>query len=402
MATLKKDETGLWTVSSCKEWDSDKKLKTTLLFHRGVHVGIQSWWRPIKATAGMEQFTVALNDVSENDDDDQVNPQAIALTSDLNIQTQTFEHNLLSIVPQDCFLTTIPLAMSSVGDTFVTIFGDQSHFLIGITRKRKLLVTYSLARKEGVSLTGFLGRIKRTWELKCPDVSFPDKMCVLGDPQQISDSLVGQSVVYIDTIPHAKKNLIAIGSALAQEGAELPSFVKETDSAQFRTIRTWLYGVSLGLILLGVLSILGLGGINFWYSHKKNAYEAEYQKVIANNKEINKLLKRTDNLAETIMRLEETFSRQTLWGKFFLAVANERPENLYFERIGTEPIAGKDMAVRVAITGWTSQESSVTKFIGKLQEMSYVTEITLSSLERNKKKRTVFGYKILCTLLLNG
>ena len=82
-------------------------------------------------------------------------------------------------------------------------------------------------------------------------------------------------------------------------------------------------------------------------------------------------------------------------------ITSGRPDNLYFERLASEPVKDKENVINIALGGWTENESSVTEFISVLQELPYVTQITLSSMERDKKKSSVYLFKILCTLLLN-
>lgn len=403
MAAMRSNEPNVWKLAKYTEWESHNLLRRILLFHRGVYFGIKSWQKPRGSEINVDSTTIIEQDTSGAlKDDGQRAFDIITNDTSLDIHREALSSNLLGIVSEDSFLTAMPLYMyEKAGDSFITIYGNGSYYSIGFTSQKKLLVSFKMAPGDKEKLPGHLGRIERYWNRKFPDMPFPDTIITMGDPEHTPDAAFNQKVHRIEDIPHDEHVLKAMGCALAQQNDLAPLFVKETPESSFRRKRTFMYGLSVGILFLGVGLLLFFSGMNIWFSNKKTAYENEYQKVIVNNQEIKKLLLRSNELAETITRLENTLSRQTIWGKFFHAIGKERPEGLYFERLGTEPLKDKEQVVRVAISGWTEKETNVTDFIAKLQDMPYVTQITLSSMERNKKKRSIFGFKVLCTLLLN-
>jgi Tfp pilus assembly protein PilN len=403
MASVRYDESNVWKLAGLKQWESHNVLKRIFLLHRGIYFGIKSWQKPQESDFSDDNLISAIYDKPDVlASGNKGNLDIVTNSADLNAHKEALCANLLGVISEDAFLATIPLCMhGKTGDSFVTVYGNGQYYIIGITVNEKLLASFRMALGAHEKLSGHLGRIERYWNVKFPDVEFPDRIIAMGDPDHTPDTAFDKPAYRVESIPQDEHPLKAMGCALAQEKKVLPLFTKETQESFFRKKRTLIYSLSAGFLLLGLLSFTVLSGLNIWYNNKKTAYENEYQKVIGNNQEIKKLLKRSNELAETIMRLENTLSRQTTWGKFFHAIGNERPEDLFFERLGTEPVKDKEQAVRVALTGWSSKEGNITDFIAKLQGMPYITEVILSSIERNKKKRSIFGFKILCTLLLN-
>ena len=404
MAAMTADEGGTWKLGKLTEWEHHAFSRVLLLFHRGVYYGITSWFKPRESTVVDDSLTPADYDTIEKDADAAAPPalSVVTNTTVLDAHREALSPNLLGMLSEDAFLATVPLCMhEKCGDSFVTVFGNGTCYRIGITENGTLTAVFRMAPGGHEKLPGHLGRIERFWHSRFPDKVFPEKILALGDPEFSPKTAFEKPVQRVQGVPREEHTLKAMGCALAQKKKVLPLFVGETPGAAFRKKRTILYGLSAATLLVSIMLLIAMVGMNAWYTGKKTAYENEYQRVIGNNKEIKKLLKRSNELAGTITRLENTLSRQTIWGKFFYTVGKERPEGLFFERFGTEPIPDEEQTVRVAISGWTAQETKVTDFIARLQEMPYVTHITLSSLERNKKRKSIFGFKVLCTLLLN-
>ncbi len=403
MAAMQCTEAGTWNPVEITQWQSQNILRRILLFHRGIYFGSTSWWKPSGFDIPEDTMCKAAGDP------DTLTPplvpnhyDIVAYTADLDIHKEAFQSNLLAIVPEDLFLTALPLNLcNETGDSFVSVCGTEDLFLIGVTIERKLIAVYRMAPGTPENLSSYLGRIKRFWSITFDGVSFPEKVVAVGSIVELPDTAFEKAPI---RVAEDKKNisfLRAMGTAIAHKEEMAPAFTGPSPEASFRKVRTWLYGISVGLIITGLCAIAVFSGINYWYVKKKGAYEAEYQDVIANNQDIKKLTDRNNELAETILRLEETFTRRTLWGRFLHEIGKSKPADLYFERFGSEPIKNNPQSIRIALTGWTPKELSVTKFIASLQDMPYVTQITLSSMERDKKNRSKYGFKILCTLLLN-
>lgn len=401
MATIRSNDAGTWSLAKVRQWQSHNVLRGILLFHRGIYFGIASWWKPHQDNVPITNMLIASDKSSVSTDTDG-SFDVITHAADIDIHRETLQANLLAMVPEDTFLATLPLYLSDeAGDSFVSIYGSIDHYSIGVTIDRKLTVSFRMTPGSPERLSGHIGRIKRYWNMNFPDKSFPDTIVTIGDMTNTPDSAFEKSPIRVLDTEKDIYVLKAMGSAFAQKESTVSRFAEQTPEASFRKKRTWIYGVSGGLVCLGLCAVALFSGIDFWFVKKKAAYEEEYQHIVVYNQEVKKLTERNNELAETILRLEDTFTRRTLWGKFLHEIGKNKPGDLYFERFGSEPIPNNSQAIRIALSGWTPEEKSVTNFIAKLQNMPYVTQITPSSIERDKKKRSIYGFKILCTLLLN-
>lgn len=401
LATLGTDKKHTWQISHIREWDSQNIWKRILLLSRGINYGVTSWWKP--TTEDDNQTLIEYAQYPTEEKYNGTSPYTIiAHSADCEIHKENFRTNLISMVPEDGFLAAIPLTFFPNSDeSFLSIFANGEFYKIGITIKKQLFSVYQLAPGNTSALPGHLGRIERYWNNRFNSLTFPQTIYVMGDPEYTPEQVFDSPIKRWEN-NYSLDELKAIGTALTQEKNCVPSFAPATPESSFRKLRTWTYGFSLALILLSLLAIAGFWGMEKFNNQRKDTFEKEYQRVIANNQEIKKLIARSNDLAETIVRLEQTFSRQTIWGKFLHEIGKARPDGLFFERFGSDPVKNQDKVIRVAITGWTAKEKLVTHFIKKLQNMPFVTHITLSSLERDKKRHSIYGFKIICTLLLSG
>ena len=262
-------------------------------------------------------------------------------------------------------------------------------------------MSYKMAPCSEDKIAGYMGRIQGYWNSTFADIPFPETVFIIGGSSDIPDSAFVTAPVRIVEGENDVDALRAMGVAFARYSDSIPLFASQTEESTFRKKRTLLYGISTGLVAIPLLILAIFAGMNFWYGRTIDSFKAEYRHVISHNKDVRKIIDRNEELAETILRLENTFARKTIWGKFLYVIASGKPDNLYFERLASEPVKEKEHIINIALNGWTENESSVTEFISTLQELPYVTQITLSSMERDKKKSSVYLFKILCTLLLN-
>ncbi len=402
MAVMRPGRNNTWTCVGTSQWQSNNIFRRILLFHHGIYFGIASWWRPQEHDVPGDTMVAAGYDSPSLPSSGYNRFEPVAHTADITIHEEELQANLLAVVPEDIVLATLPLYLGEdSGDSFVTIYGNEEYYIIGVTVQRSLTAVFHMVPGSPEKLAGYIARVQRYWDIRCKSTPFPDTIVTVGETEYTPDSAFEKPPLRVAEAENEIARLRAMGTALAQNEETVPLFSGQTPEASFRKARSWLYGISAGLVVTGLIAAALYSGLNFWFHKKKLAYEKEYQHIIGYNKEIKKLTDRNNEIAETILRLENTFSRRTLWGKFLHGIGKNRPEDLYFERFGSEPIKGNSQAIKIAIMGWTPKELSVTTFIATLQKMPYVTQITLSSMERNKKKRSIYGFKIICTLLLN-
>lgn len=399
MVAMRRNESGAWTVTGVRRWQSNNVVMPHLLFRKGVSFGINAWWRP--GTAVLPKDTLVSVLPSESGGEAQ-RFDIVTYSADLRIHTQALKSNLIAVAPQDSFLATLPLNLSGKGEeSFLSLCSGKDYFLIGVTVNRRLLVSYRVAPCSEDKVTGHIRRVQGYWITTFPDIPFPETVFIIGDSTTIPDSAFVKKPVSIEEREEDISVLRAMGAAFAGNGDSVPLFQLQTEEAAFRENRSLLYGISAGLVAVPLLILVFFLVINFWYGRSINTYKEEYRHVISHNRDVKKIIDRNKLLAETILRLENTFTRKTMWGKFLYSIASRKPDDLYFERFASEPLKDKETVINIALNGWTENESSVTEFISILQELSYVTQITLSSMERDKKKSSVYLFKISCTLLLN-
>lgn len=405
MAAMQRTSAALpWSCSALRRWPDSNSLRRILLLHRGVYFGINSSWIPGRHDVPFTEMSFTIDRSPEDSASTSLQDfEPVAHTANLSLYTQAFQNNLLGVVPQDIFLATIPKNMfKGIEESFISFFVHERYILIGIVLSGNLRAVFTLSPGTAEKLSVHLGRVKRFWEFKYTHEVFPRQLISIGaGPDRIGIIFEKPPLHLLETETDIN-SLRAMGTALAQQEKTVPRFAAQAPEASGRMLRTSVYALSLLLIILGICGIVLFSGLNYWDAKAKAEYEQEYQSVIVNNQEIKSLTQRNNELAETILRLEDTFTRQTIWGQFLHEIGEKKPADLYFERFGSEPIAANNAAIRIALAGWTPRETSVTQFIGILQNMPYVTQITLSSMERDKKKQSIYGFKILCTLLLNA
>lgn len=385
-----------------RRWESQKALRRILLLNKGVYFGVQSWCRSraVDRNAETQTFT-------ERRDGSGQERGAVfsAWTSELQLHREAFKANLLGVVPRDLFLTTVPRHFGGVEtESFITVVWQESSFLIGVTISRTLVWCSTLAPGSTAALASHLARIERYWKLNDDSYGpFPEYIYTIGKlPPEFSDGGLGYPCKQICAEITDINVLRAMGVSSAGSSAERPLFQGPTTESGTRNLRLGMYIVSALMLGISLAGIAGFFLLNWYYTDKKETYKDEYQKVIVHNQEIKNLLKSSDKLAETIMRMENTLKHRTVWGQFFQFIGEQRSGDLYFEKFGSEPVQNNTAVVRIAISGWTTRESSVTQFIGKLQELPFITRITLSSLERDQKDQTNYRFKIICSFVLNG
>ncbi len=403
MAAMNRDEAGTWSLDSYRQWESNSVLHRILLFDRGVYFGIPSWWIPGKSDISFDNMIAVETENFATDKSIADNIyNVVTYSKDLCIHKETLKDNLLAVVPDNAFLATLPLSKSEVtNDSFISIYGNGELYIIGIIVKTKLKASFKMAPGDHKNLPGHIGRIKRYWYIKFPNVIFPEDIVYIGDFVYTPENIFNKHPIKVHDSINDINLLKAMGIALAQRYEAVPMFSAQTQEALFRKTRTWIYRISAGLFITGVVAVLVFHGINLLFLNKQAKYKREYQHVIAHNLEIKKLTERVNELAVSVTRLEETFLGQTIWAKFLYAIGKKAPKDLYFERFGSKPVEKENNAVQIALYGWSPRESSITQFIAALQDMQFVTQITLSSMERDKKEHSIYGFKILCTLLLN-
>ncbi|MBN1982589.1 MAG: PilN domain-containing protein [Chitinivibrionales bacterium] len=413
-----------------QRWESQNFYKRLALMHRGVSVGVAAWC--VNAHAPIvhdDSYQIPLSGVGATESNDEVKDYGgindtekeseqnstaansfgytfISRKTEQQMLTDAFKPNLLRICSEDaCLVTLVLQAMQPDVESCIAVLSHSTYFTIGIVYEKKLQWSGTFTPATAEALPSHIGRIERYLHLTQPQFPCPEKICIIGSypAATVPATIVSKQVKHLCPTVTDPAVLRAMGVALTGrfDGA-VPTFRCQSQESAFRFARVAIYMIAALMLGVTLLGVGGATGLQWWYSTKKNAYEKEYQKVIAYNKEVKTLLAMSNKMAEGIIRLETTLSQKTVWGQFFQMLGQQRPANIYFDKLGSEPIPKNESMVRIALTGWTQKESDVTSFIAKLQELSFVTRITLASMERDPKQQSIYRFKIVCSLILNG
>jgi Tfp pilus assembly protein PilN len=319
----------------------------------------------------------------------------------LTMHKQLLEKNLGGCYPDDAFLCTLPLHMSKSvpPDSFITIFKDESVFKIGIVTNKKLSAVFSLPSLMFAQLSGFLERIRRYWSDISKGNAFPSHVFTFNN-QDISPG--NQFTLQTIRLPvTAASEIKAFGLALCPLEPVVPSLCGATKSSDFRFVRTTVYAIS-ALIVLMALLFTGYMYYDVYSSEKAvKKCESDYKNILNKNIDIRTLTQAGESLAKKLLRVEKFAATPTYWSRFFELIGSIRPKALYFDRMASEQKMDNSDAVRIAITGWADSETTVTDFIQKLNKPDYVSNVTLSTLERDIKVNKI-RFKILCNVTLLG
>jgi Tfp pilus assembly protein PilN len=383
-----------WSVSDVKHWDSQNALRPLLQWNREITLGVSGVWKRT-ATGGMLDGRV------QAESERQFVPYG--LSSDIRHVAGAFVFNCGAVVPDDAYLATIPLIFSKEShNNFVAVFANDVAYRIGIIVDKKLAASFKMAPGQPEKLNGHLGRIERYWSLHYPGEQFPTVIYTLGVPASLPPEMApGIPLSLGKAIDSNEVSLQAIGVALSPVTNAVPQFAGSTPEALHRKSRTLITLAAAAILMLTIVSTLAVFGLNQWYSDRARHHEKKYQQVFADNSDIRGLFQETNKTARSIMRLQETFSHQTTWARLLETLGKERPDGVFIERLGSQPVEQDKSRIQIAITGWVTNEALITDFIAKLQKMPYITSIKLSSMQRDKVKTSISQFKIICTLILN-
>lgn len=394
MVSMKQGPSG-WTVERRKRWNTGDPVRNRLLLWRGVHLGLPAHWRSRTSQLGGANYLSAAGD------------------SPYTAQTYPVEHethtarltgNLLGALPDHAYLCTLPRRLAgSPPESFLAARIDGECMRIGVTIRDNLYCVFDMIPADPSSLAGHCARIRRFIAAASPDEDIPSRVYVLNDIE-----VPGDDEVSVEKLDLAKAGLAgadeatlrAAGVALTQTDTSVPLFCGPTEGASWRTVRSWVYGISLGLVLTAALLAAGLAAGSRYLAWRIEAQQKSYQDILASNEDIRDQIRENRDLSRKVLRLNRTFSRQTRWGAFLSHIGSTRPKGLYLQRLGTEQVQGKPPRVRCALAGWATDQALVTKMMSSLRTMEGISDISLAMLEQDPKNRNIARFRILCTLAL--
>jgi hypothetical protein len=377
------------TGKSCRQMGD--LLRNSLQFTKLLNLGIESHW--IRILPEESDLLVTSSESSY------LSP--CVHQSQLTMHKQLLEKNLNSCYPDDAYLCTIPLHVASAPppDSFITIYKDENELKIGIIFNRKLSGVFSFPSLMFAQLGGFLERVRRYWIEISNGTAFPSTVFTINNQDVIPGD---QFTLRTIQLPISDTSQIkAFGVALCSIEPVIPSFCGATQSSKYRIIRTAVYSLSALIVITALL----LSGYMYYemYSSRQavKKCELDYKSILNNNTDIRSLTLTGESLAKKLLRIEKFAAAPTNWNRFFELIGSIRPKSLYFDRLASEQRAANSDAVKIAISGWADSEMTVTDFLQKLNKPDYVSNVSLSTLERdNKLNKTRF--KIVCNVTLLG
>lgn len=360
MVAMKKTVSG-WRLNSTRTWDSTSVLRNNLLLHRGVITGVPSFFKltePLDTnrTGGQESAGA-----QEQPFTPQTNEAHIAVFE------QHLANNLCAVVPEDAFLCTVGLALGNPSiRSFVSVYRSDAFYRIGIIIDARLVAVFPMAPASDETLEAHLFRIEKYMAAAAPAIGFPSHLYLMGKAPVFSSShfVVQRLSVDLSSAPGAGEDVVkAAGVALAAVIGDVFRFRGASGQSAFRHITSALY-VLAAVLMLSVCAFAG--GLTLYGAishHRLETYKARYHTVISGNATVRQLMSSNDSLARSVLRLTQVMSKQTRWAQFLELLAKFRPSELYFDKFGSESANSSLGTVRIALSGWSKNESHVTDVI---------------------------------------
>ncbi len=387
-ATLVKSASG-WQLHSSESWNINKSYKRHFLFHQGIHLGTECHWVKSEYVENSKYIS------SEN------SGSFVACLEHFHLQLHidSFQYNLLGTHPDDLYLYTIPLYLQkSTQESFISVFQEELCWKIALIIEKKLITVFSFPRTTSSSLKCCMSRIEKYWSTLKDMQSFPDSVYVFNDQNlQPGDRY---KLFRVETSINDHNVLKAAGIALCTIENNVPRFTGATDASRSRKKRAMVYVFSAALLILSLLSFGSLFLLNIHNQSRIKACQFEYNRILTDNREIRDLLSQGELLAAKLDRITKLSSNVTCWSRFLHELGQKKPSRLFFERLGSEPVPGKQ-TVKVVLSGWADNESTITELIKNLNSSKLLSQISLSSMERDNKQKDHCRFKILCILNLS-
>ncbi len=376
----------IWALKKIRRYPTEKSIGQLPLLKSRVFLGMPSQWQ-VTDRVDEQKWICAANVTTP------MTPTASAV--ELGMHVNRLQLNLAGISVDDMFLTTIPLQSSELKtDSFISVYQSAEKYLIGITWKKQLSCVFKFALDE-IPVSSHIGRIQRFWSMKT-GLEYPQNVCFIGEVH--AELPQNGVVVAVKQWGNDEEELRASGLALANTIEEYaPLLHGQTISAKMLRIRNIAAIAAAAMVILSVLSLLIPMGLTAHYESKVTQYKNEYQQILRNNIEVKKGFDYNKKLAGRIITLQTLFTRQTAWSRLLAVLAQSRPNGLYLDKLGSREDNGSH-STELAFSGWAPSESAVTQFISTLSKENYISNIQLSSIERDAKTKSITRFKIHCLL----
>ena len=396
MVSLRKRKSGRYHCV-VRKWPHHSKLHALLLLSRQVYCGAAASWQPTTAIPPGHGLAAGS---PESPLRPVVDPVEAAM------HTEALGDNLAQLLPDDAFLCSVSLYLGDPSvHSFLSVYAAAGYYMIGVIVKKELSAVFTTAPATPDALESHLGRIKRYWKHARPHEPFPTQIYVFGNDGMFKSeefSVHPLPVVLGNKTLIAEEELRALGCALAADTGGIAPFAVAQSDAVVRMVRSVGYCGAAAVVAAAVLLTLVPVAITAFTEWKVRSSEANYRAVIINNPEIKNINAKNDSLAKGILKLRTKSARQTQWARFLQALGESRPDGLFFDKLGSEPLAGSPFKVRIALSGIAKSETLVTDLIARLQKNGPVSNVSLSFLEKNEKNPTLCNFRIICIMTITG
>jgi hypothetical protein len=387
-----------------RQWMAGDRLTPLRLLHRGIYCGVPAFWKAaipqahqgIIIAAHREGFAAWAERMPSED------------------HIEAFSNNLLGLVPEDSYLCTVPFFFGDPSlHSFVSVHcipagGDRkAYFKIGVIFDKTLMAVFTLAPGTMDALESHLGRIRRFFSHLRRRRDFPEHLYIIGSSGAFSlqhffchplSVKIGKRVV--ESIDELKALGCALTSALVMSAGSVPFFSKPPKTGALRHLNAALLISSIAIIVATALAASAPYIMNRSLKRELQTRQTQYRSLIMNNPVIQTTIKHNDSLAASILRMNAQSGQRTVWGKFLQCLGAERPKGLFYEKLGSEPGSPASNTIRIAISGFAQGETMVTDLISRLQKTGFISNITLTFMEKNKIKPNLCDFKIICTLMI--
>jgi len=308
--------------------------------------------------------------------------------------------NCIAVVPDDAFLSTIPLAFAGHEvHSFASVFQTATTFKIGLIVNKSLQAVFTMSPATPETLQSHLARIERYCSIISPELIMPRHIYSFN----CNTESLAQGHFHFEALSlpreiiSSKETAIAFGAALANVECKIPALSFDASRASFRKLRAFGYAASLAFLGSIIVCALFFAGASVYSSISLAKYKTKYQTILRQNPDIKKLLDENESFAKELLSLSTVVANRTGWADFLQLLGTKRPIGLYFEMLGSEALNKSTGTARIALSGYASNESLITDFISSLQNSNIVSQVSLSSMERDKT-RNVVTYKVICLL----
>jgi len=381
---------GHWKVEGVDSWFLSNTSKTVRRLSGGAVLGLRAEW-------GVSDSALELPAVGANAG---MNP--CLRSAEYNVILEALSGNVTSLIVEDSFLLTLPLAFcANPAASFLSVYFEDGLVTLGVAVEKKLEAVFSFPCPAVSYIEASAARVRRYWEHVLKRDDFPRKAfifdCGAGWQNDDCDGLAAETLILPKELSGGDA-VKAAGAALAP-AYPVPAF-RVPPAYSFRVYRSLLLKISAALLCLSVIITSASFLANTRAGMKLAHSEEEYHSRLNENKALQELNKTADELAVKILSTKKAYTQSTRWGTVLTLLSEIKPDDLFLERLGTDHVAGAENSVRIALSGWARTETSVTEFISGLQASGFITNVSLSSMERDARNGNICRFRILCTMQL--